>query len=109
MAATYRHNYVNFGKGVLCAPWMVADMRQRMVRVKQAAITLSPVGNPKRDRHSGQYIESFIVNSGTQFAFGGRRAVAKVTNDAPHAAAVEFGFGKTPKYRVLGRALAAAG
>lgn len=94
----YVHNYRNFGNEVLRAPWMRAVMRARGVAVLAAAQQMAPV-------ETGEYVESFELTDGIRRTGRARRAYARVTNTAPHALAVEFGWGPTPRYRVLGRAL----
>lgn len=96
MAARYRHFYGPFGKACLQAPFMMVEMQRRAEAIKTRAIELSPV-------RSGRYAASFSVQSGIRRT-GSPRAYGRVTNTAPYASAVEYGFGKTPKYRVLGRA-----
>lgn len=96
----YEHKYKAFGDEVLRAPFMRRQMLDRAYAVKAAAEAISPVA-------SGEYLRSFEVSAGIRPAGKrrARRAYARVTNTAPHAMAVEFGFGRTPRYRVLGKAL----
>lgn len=120
MAATYKHDYAAFGAAVLCAPFMVADMAARAEKVAAAARAISPVGNADPSKSGwysganahapGNYKGSFEVSSGVRATGRGkRRAYGRVTNTAGYAAAVEFGYGRVPKYRVLGKSLHAAG
>lgn len=96
----YEHNYGNFGREVLRAPWMQAVMRARATAVLAAAQQMAPV-------ETGEYRDSFELSDGIRVTGRRRtrRAYGRVTNTAPHALAVEFGWGPTPRYRVLGRAL----
>jgi len=96
----YEHKYRAFGNEVLRAPWMRAQMEARAYTVMLTARRLSPI-------ETGEYIESFEVTAGIRPTGKRRtrRAYGRVTNTAPHAMAVEFGFGQTKRYRVLGRAL----
>ena len=96
----YEHNYKAFGNEVLRAPWMKAQMHARAYAIMLTARRISPI-------ESGDYIESFEVTDGIRPAGKRqtRRAYGRVTNTAPHAMAVEFGFGRTPRYRVLGKAM----
>lgn len=96
MGAKYTHKYGPFGKEVLQAGFMRVQMQRRAEAIKVRAIGLSPT-------RTGRYKASFHVGSGIRRT-GTPRAYGRVTNTAPYASAVEFGFGKTPKYRVLGRA-----
>lgn len=102
MASYYEHKYDEFGDQVLRAPWMVALMHSRATAIHAAALALSPVD-------TGEYVDSFTVTSGVRRTGRTRRAYGRVANTAPHALAVEFGWGPTPKYRVLGKALGAGG
>ena len=50
------------------------------------------------------YADSFDVEAVVVHWFGGPRVAARLVNDAPHAAALEFGNKRTPHpHRVLGR------
>lgn len=99
MASYYEHNYAAFGAEVLRAPWMAASMNARATAILAMALSISPVD-------SGEYIDSFEITSGVS-SFGGKgtRVYARLTNTSGHAAAVEFGLGRVPKYRVLGRSM----
>lgn len=113
MAARYDHNYRAFGNQVLQAPWMRAEMAARAERVAEAARAIAPVGDPNSgwydgERSPGLYKASFVTSSGIRRSKT-TRAFGRVTNTAPYASAVEFGFGRTPKYRTLGKSLHAAG
>ena len=96
MAARYTHHYGPFGEQVLQAGWMVAIMHTKAEAIQAAAIAMSPV-------RTGEYKASFVVESGVRH---GRtsRAYGRVTNTSRHAMAVEYGWGPTPKYRILGKA-----
>lgn len=117
MATRYVHNYKAFGDEVLRAGWMVAEMRTRAEAVMAAAKAIAPVGDPRwgwyRDGGSnavrpGNYRDSFSVNSGVHAHGAGARAYGRVSNSASYAGIVEYGYGRVPKHRVLGRALSAA-
>ena len=94
----YKHKYRAFGAEVLRAPFMRRQMLDRAYAILQAAQALAPV-------ETGEYLDSFEVDNGIRQTGRSRRAYARVSNTAPHAMAVEFGFGATPRYRVLGHAL----
>ncbi|MGZ6806390.1 MAG: HK97 gp10 family phage protein [Mycobacteriaceae bacterium] len=105
----FNPSYVGLGEVLRC-PEMQAEMRRRAERIKAAAEAMAPVGDAaKGDKHPGQYKASFHVESGSGPSLRGVRAYGRVTNDAPHAAAVEFGNSHSPAQHVLGRALDAAG
>lgn len=99
----YEHYYDAFGRECLQAGYMRAAMHARATAVMSAAISMAPVD-------TGEYVDSFSTSDGIG-PYGGRglRAYGRVTNSAPHALYVEFGFGRVPRYRVLGRALGAVG
>lgn len=98
-------DYAGFG-ALLQGPEMQAEMRKRAERIAAAAEAIAPVGDAaKGDKHPGQYKASFEVESGVTDSLRGRRAYGRVTNTAPHAAAVEFGNAHSPAQHVLGRAV----
>ena len=87
-----------------------AEMRGRAEKIAAAAEAIAPVGDAaKGDKHPGEYKASFHVESGAGPSLRGVRAYGRVTNTAPHAAAVEFGNAHSPAQHVLGRSLDAAG
>ena len=97
-------DYAGFGE-LLVGPEMEASMKDRAEKIAEAARAIAPVGDAaKGDKHPGQYKASFEVESGVMES-GGRRAYGRVTNTAPHAAAVEFGNAHSPAQHVLGRAI----
>lgn len=103
MASWYEHDYKAFGNEVLRAPWMTSAMRARATAVISTAMSMAPVD-------TGEYEASFELSDGLTSSGGdGIRVYARVTNTAAHAAAVEYGFGRVPRYRVLGRSMYAAG
>lgn len=104
MASRYKHNYKAFDLEVLCAGFMVEEMRSRAERVKDAAEATAPDATPLGVGYKYQ----FSVSSGIQ-THKTTRAFGRVTNDSPHAIFVEFGGKETPAHRTLGRALDAAG
>lgn len=98
-------DYAGFGE-LLCGAEMQAEMDKRAERIAVAAEAIAPVGDAaKGDKHPGQYKASFEVESGVMQSLRGRRAYGRVTNTAPHAAAVEFGNAHSPAQHVLGRAI----
>lgn len=100
-------SYSGIGE-MLRSEFMQHEMRRRADKVKAEAVSRAPVGLPSEpDEHSGRYKASFTVESGVRPAAGRRkaRAYGRVTNTAPEALEVEYGWHKTPKYRILGRAL----
>lgn len=103
MASWYEHKYAAFGKECLQAEFMRNSMRARATAVAAYAMSISPVD-------TGDYVSSFEVDDGIGTVGGkGLRAYGRVTNTSGHAAAVEYGWGKVPKYRILGKSLHVAG
>lgn len=94
----YEHKYGAFGNQVLRVDFMKSQMRFRAAKIMVSAQAMSPV-------ETGEYKASFEIESGVRQTGRTRRAYGRVSNTAPHAMAVEFGWGRTPRYRVLGRAL----
>jgi hypothetical protein len=106
----YRHQYKSFGDAVLRSEWMQAEMLRRAEAVKAAAEGDAPVGDPKKDPHSGRYKASFRAEAGIRKpSQGSRRAVGRVINDSPEAPAVEFGTRNNEARHVMTSALDAAG
>lgn len=109
-----------FGEQVLCAPWMVEEMRSRAEKMKAFAIAEAPFDADDPD--GVHYRDSFEVEAGIRESppFKTRRAYGRLKNtDLPTALFVEYGFGggvdkngrRYPsfhRHRVMGRALDAA-
>lgn len=78
---------------------LVEDVAER---IRDRAIVIAPVGDPRDDEHSGRYKASFHIRS---HRFGGAtsdRAEAIVYNDSPEAFEVEFGHrGREPYHTML--------
>ncbi len=103
MASFYEHNYDVFGREVLRAPFMRSAMRARATAIMGQAQATAPIDQ-------AEYVASFEISDGfTPFGGEGIRVYARVTNTAPHAIAVEYGFGNVPRYRTLGKSMFAAG
>lgn len=100
--STYSASYKGIGE-MLCAPFMVDEMKRRAENVKAAAEASAPDATPV----GVGYKYEFRVESGIREG-DSRRAFGRVVNDSPHAAFVEFGGRSTPKHRTLGKALDAA-
>ena len=97
--ARFRANYKGIGL-ILASPQMQREMKSRAEKVRARAEALSP-------EDTGQYVHSFKVEISIRKGKT-TRAVAKVVNDAPHAAYVEWGTSRTPRHRVMGRAAGSA-
>ena len=86
-------------------------------RGREIAVSLSPSSTAEqreyfadrygREQSPVRYKESFEVHSFVAEFAGMPRWIATIVNEAPHAAAVEFGNQRTRGQRVLGRTLAA--
>lgn len=102
--STFNADYEGIGE-MLCAPFMVAEMRRRAVKVEVRAEATAP--EYAEGPHPGRYKAAFRVESGVRH---GRtaRAYGRVVNDAPEARWVEYGSKNNPRRRILGRALDAA-
>lgn len=117
MAARYSHDYAAFDRLVLCAPWMVENMRVRAERVKAFAEAHAPYDVDDTD--GTHYRDSFEIEAGIREGKT-RRAYGRVSNtDMPTALFVEFGFkggidkngneyAAQERHRTLGAALEAA-
>jgi hypothetical protein len=103
MATRFKGDYEGIGL-MLCAPWMVADMRRRALAVKAFAEATAPVA--RTGEHRGRYKASFRVESGIRVGKT-KRAYGRVINDAPEAIIVEYGNRNTPRHATLRKALEA--
>lgn len=112
MAIRYTASYSGL-RQVMNSPEMQAVMRQVAEKGADYARGIAPVGDPRIDRHSGDYAASFEVSVQANGGFHGDRAEARITNTAEYAAAVEWGDGAFPPYRhgrhVLARTASALG
>ena len=81
------------------SPEVLRLLEKRADRVRDAAVALAPV-------ESGTYKRSFKTYSFLTQYGGFQRGMATVVNEAPYAAAVEFGNARRRGEHVLARALA---
>lgn len=93
---------------LLASERMQAGMRALAEKGAEAARATSPIG-PMTDEEKEHYVESWSVSSGVR-DLPTRRAYGRISNSSDHAAAVEFGNGRTsPKtiepHHVLTRAI----
>ena len=88
----FNPSYTGLGE-LLVSPEMVAAMRAKADKIKAAAEVTSPVG-PLTDAERAHYRDSWSVDAGVR-GEPSRRAYARVENSSDHAAAVEFGNGRT--------------
>lgn len=95
--ARYDHDYEAFGRHVLEADWMVAEMLRRAQLGEAAAVAAAP-------RESGAYADSITSEATIRPARGRykRRAVGRVIATDPAAFQIEHGTEKTPPHRTLG-------
>lgn len=94
----WKWNYEAFGD-LLSGPEMQALMAKKIDAAAEAAKAMAPVGDGP-----DHYREHFHVETGVADINGGRRAYGRLSNDSPHAAAVEFGNRRAPAQHVLLRA-----
>lgn len=103
--STYRPSYRGIGD-LLTSDFLQAEMLRRAEKVEKAAEALAPDAPP----YGVGYKYEFEVTGGIKESKKGtKRAYGRVTNRSEHAMWVEFGGQNTPKHRVLGKALDAAG
>jgi hypothetical protein len=105
---TFKADYHGIGE-MLCTPEMQAVMHAKAEKIADAARSIAPVSPATDGTH---YRDSFEVSSGVR-TDGSRRAYGRVENTSDHAAAVEFGNGRTrhqtiEAQHVLGRSIDAA-
>lgn len=105
--SAYQHDYDAFDELVLCAPFMVDEMRRRAYLVADRAVALAAPHYDASDTDGDHYIDHFTVEAGVRTRKT-TRAYGEVINDHEAAIDIEYGTHKTPKQRILGRALDAA-
>lgn len=98
---------------LLQSPQMEAAIIVHAERLKGIAEAVSPVGNPPDDPHPGLYQRSWKLDIGRWRVLSpryGPHPIVQVTvyNDAPHAAAVEFGTKHMAAKHVAQKAIDAA-
>lgn len=103
---SFNANYHGLGE-LLKSLEMQHAMHKKAEEIATAAVAIAPVGDPSTDPHSGEYKSSFRVESGVQRKTT-ERAYGRVTNDAGHAAEVEFGNRNHAGQHVLSRAVDAS-
>jgi len=120
VAATVEVTFRPNGPGIAAlasGPKMRDVVEDTAHRLRELAVPMSPTSTAEqrayfarrygRDATPVRYKESFRVYSFVTVVNRMPRWVATVVNEAPHAAAVEFGNDRTRGQHVLGRALAA--
>lgn len=115
MAARFTGSYKGIGE-MLVADFMIDEMQVRAGRVLVRCVETAPIyTGPFLDLHRGRYKESFYLDEQTiKTSTGGingptRRALGRVTNDAPEAFHVEYGTRNNDAHHTMGNALRAAG
>lgn len=104
--AEYRPNQRGWD-AVALSPQILAACVAEAERGMAYAITIAPRSD---DGDGKPYADSFEVQAVVVRFRQGPRVAARLLNDAPHAAAVEFGNRQTPRaQRVLGRTAAYLG
>ncbi len=106
--STFTHDNQAFDDEVLCAQFMIDEMRVRALKVADRALELAAPHYDPEDEDGDHYINHFHVEAGVRRRRT-RRAFGMVVNDHEAAVDIEYGTHKTPKQRILGRALDAAG
>lgn len=75
------------------SPELRAALGEIVGKIRSAAESTAPVGDPASDPHPGMYRDSFRTDvSVGKPVKGVDRLIGHVYNDAPHAAAVEYGY-----------------
>jgi len=100
----WKWDYTAFGE-LLCGPEMQSLMGDRIDKAAAHARAIAPVGDAAHDPHPGLYRDSFSTDVSVERTLSGRRAVGRLRNNAPYAAAVEYGNGRVQAHHVLARSL----
>lgn len=99
----YRGNFKGIGQ-MLFQPGILRALEDKAHQMRSVAVSLSPVGDPKTDRHSGQYRDSWVVIAGEKpVKFHGRRRprpYARLLNTSTYAVDVEYGTARVPRHAV---------
>jgi hypothetical protein len=109
--ATFRSRFSASYEGIgllLKAPFMVDEMKRRAEIIRNRAEETAPVGDPRRDPHSGLFKNSFHAEANDRGGFRGDRAEGIVYNDAPNAIYAEKGTSRQRGYHTLLNAIEAA-
>jgi hypothetical protein len=86
---------------------MLSDVVRTVAEtIRARAMTMSPVGDPATDPHSGRYMASWDVHVDRFSGATGDRVQATVKNFSPEAFWVEYGHRGREPYYVLRRAAA---
>lgn len=102
-AADYHLDFAAFGRHVLNADWMVAEMRTRAEKGKVFAEAVAPFDPDDPD---GQhYRDAFTTGAHAHGGAHGDRAQGTLRNTDRAALFVEYGNRNTPEHAVLRRAL----
>lgn len=97
--SSFEASYKGIGQ-MLNSDFIQDAMVDRAEKIKSYALTISPTS-------SGQYRTSFVIYRNRGFVAGGVRAYARLYNEAPYAAAIEYGTRANPRgQRILGKAMA---
>lgn len=98
--STYKASYKGIGQ-MLNSDFVQDAMVDHAEKIKAYAISISP-------QSSGQYRTSFKIYRNRGLIAKGIRAYARLYNEAPYAAAVEYGNRKNgfKGQRILGKAMA---
>lgn len=99
--STYEASYKGIGQ-MLNSDFIQDAMVDRAEKIKAYAISISPQGSTSR------YRSSFKIYRNRGLIAKGIRAYARLVNDAPYAAAVEYGNRRNgfKGQRILGKAMA---
>lgn len=81
------------GEWLRSSPELAAALHRIVDTIKDVAEATAPVGDAASDPHPGEYRDSFRTDvSIGRPVKGSDRLIGHVYNDAPHAAAVEYGY-----------------
>lgn len=91
---TYKANKAGIGEFLL-SHGVYEGVKTKADDGKAFAEAISPVGKPPEDKSPGLFRASWRVEESFVIIRGKPRVAAKLLNDAPYAAAVEWGWGGT--------------
>jgi hypothetical protein len=104
MPSEFHASYEGIGE-MLRMPEILANLRERMQRAKDLAEERSPVGDPRRDPHAGQYKESWYIEETLHGGARHDRAQVILGNSSPQAVYNEYGNRNTPARHIAWNAV----
>jgi hypothetical protein len=101
MASEYTPDLIGVRAYLMTDPLLSVALEEMAKQAYQKAQSIAPVGDPKKDKDSGEYHESLYVEKHISQS----RMSFRIGSTSKKAWWVEYGTKKMPKFAVLRRAL----